>query len=157
MDLAIGTYLKVLDRSGVLIPGYAWQNFHQQETRVYDSVSYAFAGFGYSGGSVDIEAANIEASLLFGANTLALNVFKQAAQNNWLAEVRTVWLDPDTLVETAEHLLDLYQVKGYSNNQQTVNVRLGSPDDASSANFPRRRLTTALVGYLPTTGQIALS
>lgn len=156
-QLAIGTYIHMLDRAGDPIVGQAWQNFTQGQVRTYLGEEYTYAGFGFSGGSVDLEAAAVSATVLFSLNQLDLNIFKEASTNRHLMRLRTVWLDGDSLVETSQYSEDVYQVLGFSHDQLTLSVRLGSPLDAIEAEFPRRRLTTALVGQLPSTGTIPLS
>jgi hypothetical protein len=156
-QLGIGTYIHVINRNGTPVTGQAWQNFSQGEVRTYMGDAYTFAGFGFSGGSVDLEAAAVSATLLFSLNQLDLNIFKEASNNRKLVRIRTVWLDEDSLVETNQYSEDIYQILGFSHNQSTLSLRLGSPLDAIEAEFPRRRLTTALVGQLPSSGTIPLS
>lgn len=154
--LAIGTYVRILDRDGKRT-GYAFQNFFQGESRSYNGDSYVFAGFGFSGGTLDLQSGSITAALVFAVNELDLNVFQTASDNRWLAEVRTVWLDPDTLNETRQHSEELYALLGFEHDTSRLQVRLGNPLDAVQANVPRRVLTQAVVGALPSTGQISLS
>ena len=153
--LAIGTYLKLLDFEGSNT-GYAFQNFFQGESRTYLGTSYVFAGFGFSGGTLDIQAANISAAVVFAVNQLDLNVFQTASDEGWLAEIRTVWLDPDTLVETNRYSEELYSILGFEHDTSRLQVRLGNPLDAIEANIPRRVLTQVSVGELPSTGNISL-
>jgi len=154
--LAVGTYLSILDRDGKPT-GYAFQNFFQGESRSYNDTSYVFAGFGFSGGTLDLQSGSITAALVFAVNELDLNVFQTASDNRWLAEVRTVWLDPDTLNETRQQSEELYAVLGFEHDTSRLQVRLGNPLDAVQGNVPRRVLTQAVVGALPSTGQISLS
>ncbi len=154
--LAIGTYIKLIKEDGT-DAGYYFQNFHYGETRNYNGSSYMYGAFGFSGGTVDLEAANINASLVFAVNSLALSVFKEAAEDRWLIEVRTVWLDPDTLQEGSTYGEETYQVTGLEHDSLQLSVRLGSPLDAVSQNVPRRVLTQKLVGALPSTGNINLN
>lgn len=156
-QVAIGTYVHILNRSGAEVAGQAWQNFVQGEVRSYLGVNYTYAGFGFSGGSVDLEAAAVSATILFSLNALDLNIFKEASNLRHLMRVRTVWFDDDDLVETSQYSEDIYQILGFSHNQVTLSIRLGSPLDAIEAEFPRRRLTTTLVGQLPSSGTIPLS
>ena len=154
--LAIGIYLKLLLPDGT-DSGYRFQNFFQGETRTYDGDSYIFGAFGFSGGTLDLEGGNIAASMVFALNDLSLSVFTQAANDRWLAQIRTVWLEPDTFNETSQHSEELYAITGINHDNSQLSVRLGSPLDAVQSNLPRRVLTTALVGELPSTGQINLS
>ena len=154
--LAIGIFLKLL-RSDGRDSGYHFQNFFQGETRTYDGDNYIFGAFGFSGGTLDLEGGNIAASMVFALNDLSLSVFTQAANDRWLAQIRTVWLEPDTFNETSQHSEEMYAVTGINHDNSQLSVRLGSPLDAVQSNLPRRVLTTALVGELPSTGQINLS
>lgn len=155
MTIAIGTYVKLMDRAGGFT-GYAFQNFYQGETRSYNGVNYLFGGFGFSGGTLDLQAGNISASLVFAVSQLSLDVFNQAVLDRWLIEVRTVWLDPDTLEEGQTYGEETYAVTGLEHDSSRLSVRLGSPLDAVAENAPRRLLTQDLVGSLPSTGNINL-
>ena len=154
--LAIGIYLKLLLPEGT-DSGFRFQNFFQGETRTYDGDSYVFGAFGFSGGTLDLDGGNISASMVFVLSELSLSVFSQAANDQWLAQIRTVWLEPDTFNETSQHSEELYAITGINHDSSQLSVRLGSPLDAVQSNLPRRVLTTALVGELPSTGQINLS
>ena len=155
MTIAIGTYIKLLNPDGSST-GYLFQNFFQGETRTFNSENYVFGAFGFSGATLDLQAANISANLIFALNELALTLFNQAVIDQWLIEVRTVWLDPDTLAESSLYSKETYTVIGLEHDTQRLSVRLGSPLDAVRQNAPRRSLTQALVGSLPTTGDISL-
>lgn len=154
--LAIGTYIRLTDGEGAPT-GYQFQNFHVGETRSYNGTGYMYAGFGFSGGTLDLEAGNVSASLVFAVNELDLVVFRQAADERWLAEVRTVWLNPDTLDETGAYSEEVYAVTGFEHDTSRLSVRLSNPLDAVSENAPRRVLTQDLVGSLPSTGNINLN
>jgi hypothetical protein len=153
--LAIGTYLELQTRTGSTT-GYRFQNFFAGETRNYNNADYVFAAFGFSGTTVDIQAGNVSASLVFSVNQLDLAVFTQATSEYWLASIRTVWLNPDTLEETETYSEEVYAITGYDHDTSRLAVRLGSPLDAIIQNAPRRNLNQKIVGALPTTGQISL-
>jgi hypothetical protein len=155
MTVAIGTYIKLLNPDSSST-GYLFQNFFQGETRTFNSENYVFGAFGFSGATLDLQAANISANLVFALSELALTIFNQAVTDRWLIELRTVLLDPDTLDETSIHSEETYAVTGLEHDTQRLSVRLGSPLDAVRQNAPRRSLTQALVGSLPTTGDISL-
>ena len=149
MSLAIGTFAAFNDFVFL-------QNFFQGETRTYGGIQYNFASFGYSGNTTDLQAGNINASLVFSMNELVLNMATEAADNRWIVEVQTVWLDPETLLEQANYTTDVFMITGFEHDHQRLNMTLSSPLDAISGDAPRRRLTEALVGALPSTGQVQL-
>ena len=149
MTLAIGTFAAFNDFVFL-------QNFFQGETRTYGGMQYNFASFGYSGNTTDLQAGNINASLVFSMNELVLNMATEAADNRWIVSVQTVWLDPETLLEQANYTTDVFMITGFEHDHQRLNMTLSSPLDAISGDAPRRRLTEALVGALPSTGQVQL-
>ena len=149
MSLAIGTFAAFNDFVFL-------QNFFQGETRTYGGIQYNFASFGYSGNTTDLQAGNINASLVFSMNELVLNMATEAADNRWIVEVQTVWLDPETLLEQANYTTDVFMITGFEHDHQRLNMTLSSPLDAISGDAPRRRLTESLVGALPSTGQVQL-
>ena len=155
MTIAIGTYIKLLNSDGSAT-GYLFQNFFKGETRTYEGDNYVFGAFGFSGATLDLQAANISANLVFAMTELGLTIFNQAVVDQWLIELRTVWLDPDTLAETSLYSKETYAIIGLEHDSSRLSVRLGSPLDAVRQNAPRRSLTQALVGSLPTTGEISL-
>ena len=154
--LAIGTYIKLLKADGA-DAGYYFQNFHYGENRNYNGNSYMYGAFGFSGGTVDLQAGNIDASLVFNVNALALSVFQESANSRWLIVIRTVWLDPESLEEGNTYGEETYAITGLEHDSSRLSVRLGSPLDAVTQNAPRRVLTQKLVGALPSTGNINLN
>ena len=136
--------------------GVALQNFFAEATKRYEGRDYAWSGFGYSGSSVNLEAASVEATLVFLVNELALQTLRTATTDEWLAYVDTVWLDPDTLATTSDRLREVYTCIGMANDHRELVLRLGSPLDAQSAELPARVLSRKLVGNLPATGSVPL-
>ena len=154
--IAIGTFIKLVDEGGA-DTGFNFQNFFQGEDRIYNGDTYTFGGFGFSGGTLDLEGGNISASLVFAVSDLSLSVFRQAADEFWLIRIRSVWLDPDTFIEGNTFSEELYAITGFDHDSSRLSVKLSSPLDAVEQNAPRRTLTSAMVGELPSTGQISLN
>ncbi len=149
MTLAIGTFAAFNDFIFL-------QNFFQGESRMYEGMQYNFASFGYSGNTTDLQSGNINATLVFSINDLVLNMATQAADERWIVKVKTVWLDPETLLEQATYTTDVFMITAFEHDNLRLNITLSSPLDAISGDAPRRRLTEALVGALPSTGQVQL-
>lgn len=157
MSTAIGTYVSLLTRTGANPPNpLNFQNFHNGEARTYDGVDYLFGSFGFSGGTVDVDAANIEASLVFQVNDVNLTFAQTSSDDLYIARVRTVWLDPDTLDEDPTlRMEEIYAITGFEHDNSRLTLRLGSPLDAVTANTPRRVLTQEMVGALPSSANIS--
>jgi hypothetical protein len=153
-EIAVGTYIKFTLPTGAYT-GYAFQNFHSGETRPVNGIEHIYAGFGFSGSSVDLQGSNIRASLVFAVSELLLNFIQEAADSRWVVQVNTIWLDPDTFEETSSFMGETYQVTGFQHDGSRLALDLSSPLDAVSGQAPRRRLTQYLVGSLPATGQIS--
>lgn len=151
---AIGTYVRFQLHDGGET-GYAFQNFHSGETRNYGGIDYLHAGMGFSGGTVDLQASNITAALVFAISPLLLNFIQEAADNHWIVRIRTVWLNPDTFEETSTFSEEVYQTVSFQHDGSRLSLVLGSPLDAVAGQSPRRVLTQYLVGSLPSTGQIS--
>lgn len=153
-EIAIGTYIRFFLKGGGAT-AYAFQNFHAGESRTYGGVDYVFSGFGFTGTTVSLEGSNISSQLVFGVNQLSLNFVQQAADDQWIVQVRTVWLDPDTYEETGNYTDEIFQIVGYQHDGSRMGLDLGSPLDAVAGQAPRRTLSQYLVGSLPATGSIS--
>lgn len=153
---AIGTYMRLLFRDGTPT-GNNFQNFAEGRTITYLGADYISCNFGFSGSSFDLRGNSISASILLALNQLDYNIFQQAATGRWIAEVRTVWLNNETFAPEFDYTMDIYEVLGVGHDNVKLSVRLGSPLDAVQQNVPRLRLSQAMVGSLPSTGQIAFS
>lgn len=153
-EIAIGTYIKFETLNGGNT-GYAFQNFHEGEARLYAGSSYVYAGFGFSGSTVDLQGSNIQASLVFAVSSLLLNFIQEAADNFWIIKIATVWLDPDTFEETATFTEEVYQVTGFQHDGLRLSLTLSNPLDAVASQAPKRTLRQQLVGSLPSTGTIS--
>lgn len=153
-EIAIGTYIRFQLPTGA-DTSYAFQNFFSSEARSYGGISYTYAGFGFSGSSVDLQGSNIRAGLVFAVSELLLNFIQEVADNRWIVRIRTVWLDPEDLTETATYTEETYQVVGFQHDNSRLSLDLSSPLDAVAGQTPRRVLTQSLVGALPTTGSIS--
>lgn len=151
---ALASYIVFQDQAGVDV-GFNMQNYHAEQSRVYIGRTFMWGGFGYTGSSVDLNASNTESQLVFAINPLVLSTVKQAVDSEWIVQVNTVWLDPDTLDETADRLTEIYTAVGYQTDTVNVTLRLGSPLDAQSAEIPSRVLTRKIAGQLPATGQLS--
>ena len=154
-QLAYGTYIRVLDKDGTPRAGYAWQNFHQNETRSFNGNSYQFAGFAYSGGAIDLESASINATVVLSLNTLSLSIFQESVELFDLMEVNTVQLDTDNNFAESLYSSDIYNIIGMSHEGERLSVAFGSPLSAVGAET-HRRLTTNLVGSLPPNGSLRI-
>ena len=146
--LAIGTFIELGSNQ--------FQNFFHDESINWDGETYLFAGFGYSGSSVDLQGGNIDATLVFSVNAISLALAKEAADEQQIITVKTVWLDPASLRPQSNYMTDTFMVTGFEHDNSRLSLRLSSPLDAITGNVPRRRLTERLVGSLPSTGQIQL-
>ena len=149
-SIAIGTYVDIDDGR------WAFQNFAYGETRPYGQNSYIFGSFGYSGTTTDLQAGNVEASLVFNFNELVLNMAVEAADNRYVCTINTVWLDPVSFNEESEYTQDIFTITGFDHDSSRLSLRLASPLDAISGDVPKRKLATFMVGSLPSTGDVPL-
>ncbi len=137
--------------------GTPYQNFSINEQRVYDSITYSFAPFAISSGGGARGGDRSSASLVAGTDALSVNLFAEAVQNRYMLEIKTVSLDPLTFADEALVASEIWRVASYDMDSTRVVLKLTSPLDAVKAQVPRRTLSTALVGALPTSGALVVS
>jgi len=137
--------------------GTPYQNFSINEQRVYDGITYSFAPFAISSGGGARGGDRSNASLVAGTDALSVNLFAEAVQNRYMLEIKTVSLDPLTFADEALVASEIWRVASYDMDTTRVVLRLTSPLDAVKAQVPRRTLSTALVGALPTSGALVMS
>jgi hypothetical protein len=115
-----------------------------------------YASFGYSGSVIDLQGGNLNATLVFAFNELVLNMAVEAAENRWMVDIRTVWLDPTSFKEVDDFMDDTFMITGFTHDTSRLSLTLSSPLDAISGDVPRRKLSNFLVGSLPSSGDVAL-
>ena len=152
MSIAIGTYVDINVGGD---SSYFLQNFHQGSTRTFNGRTYQFAGFGYTGTTVDLEGANVDAQLVFVNNPLSMAIAKTHTDLRSIIQVHTVVLTA-SLNESSNYTTDTFMLTGFSNDLSRIAFRLSSPLDAVTADVPRRRLSSKIVGALPSTGSVNL-
>lgn len=153
MNDALASYVSFMDFNGA-DTGVNFQNFFADQTRSYEGRSYAASGFGYSGATFDLQGANTEAVLVFPVTEMSQSFIAQAADERWLVRVKTVWLDPETLVETSNRIEEIYAVTAWKNTLTELQVSLSSVLNAQDTEIPSRVLSRRIVGSLPPKGSI---
>jgi len=137
--------------------GTPYQNFSINQTRTYGGVTYSFAPFAISSGGGARGGDRSSASLVAGTDAISVNLFAEAVQNRYMLEIKTVSLDPLTFADEALVASEIWRVASYDMDTTRVVLKLTSPLDAVKAQVPRRTLSTALVGALPTSGALVVS
>jgi hypothetical protein len=153
---AFVNYARFLEQDGTPTI-YAYQNFSINQQRVYQSVTYEFAPFGYTLGAGSKGGDRSDSSLVAGLDQLTVNLFAEAVQSRWLLEIKTVSLIPVNFADDVLVRTELWRIAQYEMDTERIILKLSSPLDATKGNVPRRRLTTGLVGALPTTGSLVIS
>ena len=154
--LAFVNYSRFLTSAGAAT-AYAYQNFSINESRNYGGVTYAFAPFAYTLGAGSKGGDRSDSSLVAGLDPISVNLFAEAVEDRYLLEVKTVSLDPETFVDDALIRTELWRVAQYEMDTERVILKLSSPLDATKGDIPKRRLSTKLVGALPSTGSLVIS
>ena len=137
--------------------GTPYQNFSINEQRVYDGITYSFAPFAVSSGGGARGGDRSSASLVAGTDAISVNLFAEAVRERYMLEIKTVSLDPLTFADEALVASEIWRVASYDMDVTRVVLKLTSPLDAVKAQVPRRTLSTALVGALPTSGALVVS
>jgi hypothetical protein len=156
--LAFGQYLTL--RTPEETGGYLFQNYWVNEDAPFFNVTtgvpnmFGFMPFAFSGTTFTKSGDNQPATLAFPNNALSRGWAETAVVDKWLANVRTVLIDPDNKENYT--LLSVYigQIVSASWDETTLQLRLASVFDAAGADIPRKRLTKQLVGNLPLTASV---
>tara|TARA_R100000781_G_scaffold37594_3_gene26574 strand:- start:4048 stop:4617 length:570 start_codon:yes stop_codon:yes gene_type:complete len=115
---------------------------------------YWYLPFIYQGAAKNRSGDNIEASLVFANNILAMNRAREAVKEKWHVEVSVCIADPMTLDIQRILTSDYWLVTSMTYDFETIEVLLSSGIDAVGSNAPTRVLTSSMVGSLPTSGRI---
>ena len=155
-SFAFVNYSRFLTSAGVAT-AYAYQNFSINQSRTYGGVTYQFAPFAYTLGAGSKGGDRSDSSLVAGLDPISVNLFAEAVEDRYLLQVKTVSLDPETFADDALIRTELWRVAQYEMDTERVILKLSSPLDATKGDIPKRRLTTKLVGALPSTGSLVIS
>ena len=153
--IAICAYIS-FQAAGVPVPGYAWQNLFTGQTRTYDGRSHVFQAFRISDSAGARGGDRSQGRLVLNRTQLALNVLAEARANKWKIRADVVLCDVAAGSDVrllSRHLWRLGPIE----RRERITITLTSPLDALGGDAPRRRLTEALVGQVPDTGQIFLT
>ena len=143
---------------------FRFQNFHIGEIVEYTPTGsttkerYLFLPFGFSGITVSSDGSGTEASLVFPSNDLARSWAADAIEGRWMAEVKTMLLDPGdkTTFGTAPLLTYLGQVDAGGYDGTKLQLSLSTVIDAVGARFPQRKINPFLVGHLPIVNNVRM-
>lgn len=154
MTIAICNFIRFKNRGGAYT-SYAYQNFFIGESRTYQGTSYNFLPFALASSAGKKGGDRSNNALACPANPISVNIFAEACDKGWLLEAKTVEVDPLTLSLQALITSELWFASSMElpDVQRSV-LQLSSPIDAVNGQVPRRYLSSALVGALPTSGNL---
>lgn len=133
------------------------QNFYPLEEREINGVLYPYCPIAVKSNASSGGGDRAEAAISTVSGPLTLNVFAQAASEDWLLEIKTVKLNRATFELQAvltDQLWACVRVQ-YDTSQNGVVLQLSSPLD-SVQRRGGRFLSQSMVGALPTTGALTL-
>ena len=153
-SLSIGQYITLAPPNSSTV--FRFQNFFIGDNAILDGTTYGFLPFGFSGITASRAGANEESFLVF-PNTKPTRVFiVQALEQGWTAFVNVALITSEDPSIPAQRLYRyIGQVSGSTWTTGEISVSLSSVLDAVNNQVPRRNLTQANVGYLPTSGNLS--
>lgn len=116
--------------------------------------AYSYLSFIYQGAAKNRTGDNLESTLVFANNPLALNLAIDAVEGRWSVEVVTCSLNPDDFSNPKQLTLEKWIVSSVAYDPLNVELTLSSSIDAVGATAPNRTLTQKQVGALPNTARI---
>lgn len=147
-------------RSETTLGDYKFQNYWVNEDAPFFDVDtgaesyFGFLPFAFSGMTVTKSGDNQPAALTFPNNSLSRGWAEIVVRDRYLANVRTVKIDPND--KTNYTLINRYigQIVSAKWNATVLQIELASVLDAVGNDVPRKRLTQQLVGSLPLTNRL---
>lgn len=136
---------------------WAAQNFYIGQSISYGGVSHQFLPVAVAAGAATSGGNRSEAAIGAPADVLTLNVFSEAAESNWLVEVKTVKVNRVDLSLGALLQSELWacQRVQHEDSEPVAKLQLSSPLDAVRG-VGGRALSQELVGALPVSGTLSL-
>lgn len=159
--LAFGHYLTL--RSPTTLGDYKFQNYWVGENAPFFNVDtgarveFGFLPFAFSGVTITKSGDNQPATIAFPNNELSRPFATIAVQDEYLANVRTVLIDPSD--KEGYTMINRYigQIVSAKWDSTALTLELASVFDAVGADVPRKRLTRQLVGHLPLTSAVRVA
>ena len=159
--LAFAQYLTLRPAEGGA--GFRAQNYWVNEDAPFAHVEtgevfqYGFMPFMFNGVTVTKAGDNQPATLVFPNNELSRGWAETAVKNVWVANVRTVLVDPNDKNNT--NLITRYfgQIVSGKWDASSLQLEMASVLDAVGNDVPRKRLTKQLVGSLPVTSNVRVA
>jgi len=137
---------------------FRFQNFFINQDMTYESNSYGFVPFGFSGVTVNRTGDGMEASLVFPNNDLSRGWAVLAIRDHYVVEVEVLIVDSSNPSGGTHQSVHSYtgQITGGTWDNVSLNLQLSSVLDAVGTDIPRRALTKKLVGNLPIANNVRL-
>ena len=114
--IAIGTYIKLIDEA-VATPTSTFRTSSRVRSVSITATPIPLAVSGLAVARSTFRRKH-QRQLVFAISELALSVFRQAAEEFWLVRIRTVWLDPDSLIEGNTFNEELYAITGFEHDSE---------------------------------------
>ena len=136
---------------------WAAQNLFPGESKLFESIAYPFVPIAIATNASTQGGDRSEAAISTVASDLTLNVFREAAREDWLLEVKTVKVNRSDFSLDALLCSEIWscsQVQ-YDTSQEGVVLQLASSLD-SVRTIGGRVLSQFLVGALPISGTLSL-
>jgi len=154
--MEVCSFMRFKRRNGTYT-SWAAQNFFIDQVITHNGLQYPYLPIAVATNSSTRGGDRSEAALGAGISALSMNVFAEAAAEEWLLEVRSVKVNRATLQPGQLLVVEYWssQQVQHSTNDAFVTLQLASPLDAVKAPGGRV-LNQSLVGALPTSGTLTL-
>ena len=132
-----------------------YQNSNTASVITFDSAPYSFLPFIYNGATKSLSGDNIQSTLTFASNPLALEIAHEATTSNWSVRVDTVLMTPSTFQPNRTLTTEYWIVSGMTYNVEGIQLALSTGIDAVSSSIPNKVLRSQDVGALPVSSRIS--
>lgn len=149
---ALSNFVTVKNQNGVA--QHRYQNSKVGEVITLDGFDFSFLSFLYQGATKNRTGDNLQSELYLAPNAVAMNIAREAVENNWIVQVDTCSMNPKTFAVGKKITSETWLAASMNYDPEKLVVLLSSGIDAIGATAPAKKLTQVLVGALPSTGNI---
>lgn len=149
---ALANFITISNAAGAV--QHRYQNAKPGETIKLSGADFAYLSFLYQGATKNRTGDNFESEIYVSSNAVSMDIAHEAVVNNWFVKVETCSMNPKDFSVGKVITQEIWMASNLSYDVEQVTVLLSSGIDAVGALAPNRKLTTQMVGALPSTAQI---
>lgn len=147
--------IRLLDRNNAPT-NYAFHDTIVGQPLTIGGATYTFLSFRLDVGGGEAGGSRSSATFQAALDEILVNVITEACDRRYRLENKCYRLIADTMTPDILYCTELWECASYNADTQNVVMQLRVPGNAVNETNPGRRLSSKLVGALPTVGGVSL-